>query len=89
MADTYGDDDYQPQSYQDDLTTDDDATDPIMQEIGEDPSEELGVPPVKLREELDKEFDDQDEPDDTDIDVHDDERESIEDADADPGNNDY
>lgn len=75
----YGDDDYQPQSYQDDLTTDDNAADPIMQEEGEDPSEELGVPPSELKNELDKEFDDEDEPDDNNIDVHDDEREYVED----------
>lgn len=83
------DDDYQPQSYQDDLTTDDNATDPLMEEEGEDPSEELGVPPEELRNELDKEFDDEDEPDDNDIDVHDDERENIEDADTDSNDNDY
>lgn len=48
------DDDIQLQSYQDDLTTDDNATDPVMEEEGEDPSEELGVPPEELKAELDK-----------------------------------
>lgn len=75
----YGDDDYQPQSYQDDLTTDDNATDPIMQEEGEDPSKELGVPPSELKNELDKELDDQDELDNDNVDIHDDEREYVED----------
>ena len=74
------DEDFKLQSYQDDLATDD-TPDPIMQEEGEDPSEELGVPPEELRAELDKEFDDQDEIDDDDIDIHDDERENIEDLD--------
>ncbi len=83
------DDDFKLQSYQDDLTTDDDATDPVMEEEGEDPSEELGVPPEELRKELDKEFDDEDEINDDNVDVHDDERESVEDADEDPDNNDY
>lgn len=73
------DDDYQPQTYQDDLTTDDNAVDPVMQEEGEDPTKELDVPPEELRKELDKEFDDEDELDDDDIDVHDDERENVED----------
>lgn len=74
-------DDLQLRSYQDDLATDDNATDPLMDETGDDPTEDLGVPPAELREELDKEFDDEDEPDDDDIDVHDDEREYIEDQD--------
>lgn len=74
-------DDIELQSYQDDLTTDDNATDPLMEETGDDPSKELGVPPDELGNELDKEFDDEDEPDDDDIDVHDDEREYIEDQD--------
>lgn len=77
------DDNYQPQSYQDDLTTDDNATDPIMQEEGEDPTKELGVPADELANELDKEFDDEDELDDNDSDVHDDEREYVEDQDDD------
>lgn len=48
-------DDIQLQSYQDDLATDDSATDPLMEEEGEDPAEELGVPAEELRDELDKE----------------------------------
>lgn len=79
----YGDDDYQPQGYQDDLVTDDNVTDPVMQENGDDPSIELGVPAGELRDELDKEYDDEDEPDDDNVDVHDDERQYIEDADED------
>lgn len=77
----YGDDDYQPQSYQDDLATDDNSTDPLMEELSEDPADELGVPPEELRAELEKEFDDEDEPFDDNIDIHDDERENIEDLD--------
>jgi hypothetical protein len=50
----YGDDDYQPQSYQDDLTTDDNVADPVMREVGEDMAEEIGVPADKLRDELKK-----------------------------------
>lgn len=48
------DDDIQLQSYQDDLTTDDNATDPVMEEEGDDPTEELGVPPEEFKDELDK-----------------------------------
>lgn len=77
----YSDDDYQPQTYQDDLATDDNAIDPVMAEEGDDPSVELGVPANELRDELDKEYDDEDEPDDDDIDIHDDQREYIEDLD--------
>ncbi len=83
------DDDIQLQSYQDDLTTDDNATDPLMKETGDDPSAELGVPPEELGSELDKELDDEDEIDDDNVDVHDDERESVEDADEDTDDNDY
>ena len=74
----YGDDDYQPQSYQDDLSTDDSATDPIMSEENDDPTEELGILPEELEAELLKELDDEDELDDDDIDIHDDQRESVE-----------
>lgn len=49
------DDDIQLQSYQDDLTTDDDATDPLMSENGDDPTDDLGVPPDEFEDELDKE----------------------------------
>lgn len=79
MQDDY--DDIQLQSYQDDLTTDDSATDPLMDEMTDDPTEELGIPPEKFAEELNKLYDDEDEPDDKDIDVHDDEREYLEDLD--------
>ena len=36
------DDDFQLQSYQDDLSTDDNASDPIMDEYGEDADKEDG-----------------------------------------------
>lgn len=80
-------DDIQLQSYQDDLATDDSATDPLMEEEGEDPSEELGVPAEELRDELDKEETEDDGVFGNDPDVHDDEREYIEDLDDD-GNDD-
>jgi hypothetical protein len=51
-------DDIQLQSYQDDLANDD-TSDPLMAEMGEDPAAELGIPPEELKEELDK----QEEPD--------------------------
>lgn len=76
------DDDYQPQTYQDDLTTDDKAVDPLMAEENDDPTKELGIPEDQVdrfAEELDKEYDDDDEPYDNDVDVHDDEREYIQD----------
>lgn len=40
--------------YQDDLDTSDDVSDPIMDEAGDDPTEELGVPPEEFRDELDR-----------------------------------
>lgn len=79
------DDDFQLQSYQDDLTTDDNASDPLMDEMGEDPAKIFGIPSSKFKEELDKEdiddLDDDEYPDD--IDIRDDEREYIEDLDED------
>lgn len=79
------DDDYQLQSYQDDLTTDDNVSDPVMDEYGEDPAKELGIPRSAFKEELDKEeiddLDDDEYPDD--IDVRDDERDYIEALDED------
>lgn len=77
----YGDDDYQPQTYQDDLATDDNVVDPLMAEETEDITKELGVPADKFGEELNKTFDDEHEANDNDVDVHDDERENIEDQD--------
>lgn len=79
-------DDTELQSLQSDLNTDDNTPDPIMQELGEDPSAELGVPPDELKNELDKleaEQDNQNAVDDDDIDIHDDERENIEGLDED------
>ena len=79
------DDDYQLQSYQDDLTTDDNYTDPLMDEMGDDPTEELGVPADKFKDELDTTLTDDDGfgAEDDDVDIHDDEREFIEDLDSD------
>ncbi len=77
----YGDDDYQPQGYQDDLSTDDNAVDPIINEETDDPTEELGVPPSEFAKELEKELDDEDQLNDNDVDVHDDQREYVEDND--------
>lgn len=53
-------DDIKLHTYQDDLDGDDSMTDPIMEEIGQDPSVELGVPADELRAELDKEDDEED-----------------------------
>lgn len=79
------DDDFQLQSYQDDLTTDDNASDPLMDEEGENPAEELGIPLDKFKKELDKEeIDDLDDDEYTDdIDIRDDERDYIESLDED------
>lgn len=49
------DDDIKLHGYQDDLDADDNATDPLMSEEGDDVSEELGVPADELGDELDKE----------------------------------
>ena len=72
------------QSQQDDLTTDDNAADPVMQEEGEDPAAELGIPSEELKRELDKEETDDgtniDDADD-DSDIHDDQREYVTDLD--------
>lgn len=86
----YGDNDYQPQSYQDDLTTDDNVADPVMREVNEDVAEELGVPADKLRDELNKYVDD-DLPADAqrgDQAEHDDRTSFIEDEDDDPNGRD-
>jgi hypothetical protein len=85
MSSAYGDDDYQPQSYQDDLATDDDATDPVMDEEGENPADELGVPEEELASELDKLNVDGEDNGLLDDDISDDERELIEDLDEDEG----
>jgi hypothetical protein len=60
--------------YQDDLDTDDNKSDPIMDEETDDPTEELGVPVDEFKDELDKyDFDDSGNDDDM--------REAIEDRD--------
>lgn len=71
------DDDIKLQNYQDDLDTEFDKTDPIIDEETDDPTEELGVPPEEFGDELDKtDFGDGGTGDD-------DMREAIEDADED------
>ena len=67
-----------PQNYQDDLDTDEDVHDPVMDEASDDPTEELGIPPEELKDELD----DLDVDDDTTL-GNEDARENIEDADED------
>lgn len=75
------DDDYQPQTYQDDLNTDDSATDPLMEEEGENPAEEIGIPQEEFADELNKEdFGDHNESDE-----NDDRREYVEDLEEDDG----
>lgn len=69
--------DYEVQSYQDELTTDPNKTDPIMSEENDDPVQTLGVPANELRDELDKRV--LGDPHTTD-----DMREEIEDLDEDP-----
>lgn len=85
MSGAYGDDDYQPQSYQDDLVTDDNTTDPVMDEEGENPADELGVPEKELGDELNKLNVDGDDEDLFDDETTDDEREFIEDLDEEDG----
>lgn len=72
------DDDYQLQSFQDDLATDDNEPDPVMRELGEDPTRELGIPADEFRDELDKKESGLD-----DEITDDDEREFVEDLDED------
>ncbi|HUO61912.1 MAG TPA: hypothetical protein VMT96_00470 [Candidatus Bathyarchaeia archaeon] len=85
------DDDFQLRSYQDDLVTDDNATDPLMDEVSEDPADELGIPRDEFKQELDKaeidELDDEEYGDD--IDIRDDEREYFQDLDENGKGNDY
>ena len=72
-------DDVQLHNPQDDLDTE--SPDPIMNELGEDPSKEIGIDPKELKKGLD----------DIDIDtsnVDDDWREEIEDRDQDGDNRD-
>jgi hypothetical protein len=78
------DDDIQLQSYQDDLTTDDNATDPLMEEENDDPTKDLGIPADEFGAELDKE----DSGSDDEI-TDDDEREYIEDMDEDGDDESY
>lgn len=74
------DDDIKLQSYQDDLTTDDNATDPVMDEENDNPADELGIPEEEYKDELDKEVGDEEEDQNSkDVDVQDDRREYVED----------
>lgn len=73
------DNDYRPQNYQDDLTTDDHAADPIMHEEGIDPADELGIP----QEEFTSGIDQLDLGDHNESDDNDDWREHIEDLEDD------
>lgn len=71
------DDDLTLQNYQDDLDTDNEIRDPIIDEETDDPTEELGVDPKEFKAELDKyDFDEAGHGDD-------DMREAIEDLDDD------
>ncbi len=45
-------DDLPLQSYQDDINADDNAIDPAMEEMGENPAEEIGIPEEVLANEL-------------------------------------
>jgi hypothetical protein len=72
------DDDIKLHNYQDDLDTDVDSTDPVMEEETDDPTKELGVPPDIYKDELDK-LDFGDDSGDGDDDM----RERIEDEDED------
>lgn len=78
------DDDIHLQSYQDDLTTDDNSTDPVMDEENDDPTKELGVPADEFGGELDKQdFGDHLDKGD------DDRRENLEDLDEDADDESY
>lgn len=58
------DPDYTVRSYQDGVNENDDTTDPLMNELNDDPVELLGVPAKELRAELDKRDTDVVNPDD-------------------------
>lgn len=84
------DDDYQPQTYQDDLSTDDNATDPVMSEEGENPAEEIGIPEDEFKDGIDGGVIDDEGivdqyRDSDDVDEKDDIRERTEDMDEDDG----
>lgn len=64
-------------TYQDDLDTADDKTDPIMDEETDDPVETFGIPASEFRDELNKRAIDENDDD------NDDQREEIEDLDED------
>jgi hypothetical protein len=72
------DDDIKLHTYQDDLNTDDTTTDPIIDELNDDPTEALGIDPKEFKNELDKYVDEGNDTDDEDR------REDIESIDGDP-----
>ena len=83
------DDDYTVQSYQDDLD-DNNRPDPFADEQAENPAGELGVPVSEFKQELDKEVADEDENLNGDnVDIEDDQRESVEAQDEDPDDRGY
>lgn len=53
--------DYEPNVYQDDINTDPEATDPLQEELSENPADELGVPEDEYGEEFNdpERFDDE------------------------------
>ncbi len=69
------DDDFRLQSYQDDLSTS--GPDPFANSNGDDPAKELGIPPHRFREELNRY--DPDNPSDDQEGEPDDMREQVED----------
>jgi len=74
------DEDLTLQNYQDDLDTSGSIKDPIMDELSDDPTKELGVDPKEFKKELDKyAFDDAMKRDDEQGDNADENSEEIED----------
>ena len=65
----------EPRIYQDDLDYKDSDTDPVIEELTDNPAEEFGIPESEYKQELDKYAGDGDEPEDDDM------REAIEDLD--------
>jgi hypothetical protein len=59
------DDDIRLHNYQDDFDTEFDDVDPILEEETDDPTEELGIPPDELKDELEKFDKENDDYDDT------------------------
>jgi hypothetical protein len=70
-------DDPKLHNYQDDFDTKFNDVDPVMAELGDDPTKELGISPREFRDELNKQDVDNNDNDNDDM------REAIEDADED------